>query len=347
MFNDEKTKKFNNAIKNQDLKSALLCVSDNFETNYNQELKLFEISNPNTIFQTMNEIVQEGNKISDKFLSLTSIYYNANYYWDIGVGTGRGTVLDKYPYLARCYEERMETPEYCRTLFVEWQKLFDKMINDTVAYRSKHNSADFYRWPHDYEEYVIERPVHTLLNVLFSQVTKEEIFQIIVDCKKYPKVPYGETSLDKRYNEQNSRYYDVQCLASWISENALTLLKNKTEEKISKKIPLVSEGLIQEIKLIYRDLIKDKNLLEPQDLLIVEKLYEQRLPELLEQYENFDHKNYAKLTHKHKNADDLLLSSLNEMHSMFESFNEKLNVKKVENLSFNLRLTKEFIKHNF
>lgn len=350
MFDEEKkvkNKLFENSIKDKDLKSALICVSSQFETNYEQELKLFEISNSKTIFEVMNELAQEGISINDKYLALACIYYNPTYYWDIGVGTHREIVLDKYPYLARQYEEKIENPEYCRTLFLEWKKLFDKMIQDKVPYKDERHSAEFYKWAHDYEEYVIESTAHNLLNVLFSQTKKEELINIIIQCPNYPKEPHAAKDIDRRYNKQNSRYYDVQYLATWLSSNAMPLVKKNPQTKMSRNLPLISQGLIQEINLIYKDLIKDKILLEPEDLLIVEKLYEQRLPELLNEYENFDHKNYAELTHKNKNANDLLFSSLTQMHEMLESFNEKLTIKKVENLSFNLRLTKEFIKHNF
>lgn len=350
IFSDEKTKEqvklLKKSIKSKDLKNVLIAASQ-IDTNYAQELTVFELFNEKTIFEVLNDLAQNNTMISNKVLALATLYFNPSYSWEIGVGTNQDTVLDKYPYLARLYEDKIENPEYNRTLFLEWKKLFFRMIKDEAVYKDEKHHAKVYHWAHDYEEFIIEYPALRMSKVLFSEAKKEELFEIILNCKNYPKVPHAKTDIDRRYNQQNSRYYDVQNFSTWLSETVLPLLNSKKEEKLSRKIPLVSQGLIQEIKLIYKDLIVDKNLLEPQDTLIVEKLYQQRLPELLSEYENFDHKNYADLTHKNKNADELLFSSLSEMHAMFEQFNEKMNVKKIENLSFHLRLTKEFIKHNF
>lgn len=347
IFADEKTKQFNKAIKNRDLKEALIAVSQDMQTSKSQELKVFELTDRNDIFKVMNDMLQEGLIISDKYLALASIYFNAKYFWDIGVGTNRGQ-QNNYPYLSNHFAQKIEETDYCRTLFVEWKKLFEDMVNQKTVYKNDYNKSEFYYWPHDYEEHVIERSAHSFLNVMFKEAKKEEILKLMIDCKKYPKVPYGATEIDKAYNQQNSRYYDVQYLSTWLSQYALPLIKKDENKKLSQSVPLVSQGLIQEIKLIYKELVDNKSLLEPQDWLIIEKLYEQRLPELLEQYDSFDHKNFHDLkNNKNQNAFELLFKSLSEVHSMFESFNETINIKKVENLSFNVKLTKEYIKHNF
>lgn len=347
IFADEKTKQFNQSIKNKDLKSALIA-SSNMETNKGQDLRLFELIESNDIFQVLNDLTQEGIEVKDKYLALSSIYLNAKYFWDIGVGTTREAQRKDYPYLTILYEKKIEEKSYQRTLFVEWTKLFTDMVNDQTQYRDDINTSSFYSWPHDYEENVIERTAFTFLNIMFKEAKKEELLKIISDCQKYPKIPHAKTEIDKQYNQQNSRYYDVQHLSSWLSENALPLINREGIKKFSPTIPLVSQGIIQEIHLMYNELINDKSLLEPQDLLITEKLYEQRLPELLNQYENFDHKNYSDLTNsKNQNASELLLKSLTEVYQVFENLNEKINLKKIENLSFNVKLTKEYIKHNF
>lgn len=350
IFADETTKEnvklLKKSIKNKDLKNVLIAASA-LDISYAQELSIFELFSEHTIFDTLNELAKNNKVISDKILALSTIYYNPSYYWEIGVGTNKDTVLEKYPYIARLYEEKIEDAQYCRRLFLEWKNLFFKMIKDEVVYKDEKNNAQVYRWAHTFEEFVIEYPAHNMPKVLFSQANKEELFDIILNCKNYPKVPHSKRDIDKRYNEQNSRFYDVQYFATWLSENVLPLLNNKKAEKVSKKISLVSQGLIEEINLIYTDLIKEKDLLKPEDLLIIEKLYQQRLPEVIHEYENFDHKNHATLTHKNKNAEEFLNLFLSEMHTMFEIFNEQLNEKKIENLSFHVRLTKEFIKHNF
>lgn len=344
--NKEQYKRLKQAIKSKDLKGSLTNASL-LELNYKQELTLFELFDENNIFEVLNELSQDNTYISDKILALSTLYYSPSYFWSIGVGSNNNTVLDKYPYIARLYEEKIESSDYLRTLFLEWKKLFFKMIKQEAIYKDEQHTAQVYNWAHEYEEFNIEYPAFNMTKILFNQAKKEELFEIILNCKNYPKIPHATKEIDKRYNEQNSRYYDLQCFSTWLSESVLPLLNNSKEEKASKKIPLVSQGLMQEINLIYNDLIIDKNLLEPQDSLILEKLYQQRLPELLTEYEKFDHNNYANLTHKNKNADELLFTSLSQIYTMFEQFNEKVNVKKLENLSFHMRLTKEFIKHNF
>lgn len=349
IYLDEKKKQFNKAIKNKDLKEALIAVSQDMKTSRSQELKLFELTVNNNIFKIMDDMFKEGLVISDKYLALTSIYFNVTYFWDIGLGTNRGK-QDKYPYLTNYLEKRIEEPEYCRTLFVEWKNLFEDMINQKTVYKVGYIKSEFYYYPHDYEAYVIERSASTFLNIMFKESTKEEILKIMLDCRKYPKVFFSSNEIDKLHNEQNSRYRDVQYFSHWLSQKALPLIKKMKNKElmINSNIPLVSQCLIQEIKLIYKDLMADKSLLEQKDWLIVEKLYHQRLPELLEQYEAFDHKNYHDLkNHNNKNISELLFQSLSEVHSMFESFNEKINIKKIENLSFSVKLTKEYIKHNF
>lgn len=347
IFEDEKTQQLNKAIKSRNLKEALIIIGSGMQTSKTQELKLFELTEDCDIFQTMNEILQEGHKISDKYLALASIYFNAKYFWDVGVGTDRGE-QNKYPLLVNCYAQKIEDSNYCRTLFLEWKSLFEDMINQKTIYKDDTNQSNFYYWPHDYEEYVIEKSAFILVNTMFKEAKKEEILQIIADCKKYPKIPKAKKEIDKLYNQQNSRYYDVRYFSTWLSKNALTIVKKEDKEEKYKNIPLVSQGLIQEIKLIHKELIENEKLLEPQDILIIKKLYSQRIPELLAQYENFDHKNFGELkNNKNQNASELLFKSLSEVHSMFDAFNDKISIKKVENLSFHVRLTKEFIKHSF
>lgn len=340
-------KQFNTAIKEQNLKAALSTIIEGYESNISQDIKMFELIDTSDIFEVLNELAQEGKNIPDKYLALTSIYWNAKYFWDIGHGTSYTKENSPYPYLSKLYQEKINNPQYARVLFTEWKRLFSEMITEKTPYRSDTNTSAFYTWPHDYEENVIERTAFSLSNVMFKEAKKEEILEIMSSCQYYPKKPYGATEIDKMYNKQNSRYYDVQYLSSWLSENALPLTLNKKEISLNMEVPLVSQGLIKEIKLYYTEIEKDKSLLEPQDNMLFEKLFEQRLPELLKEYQSVD-KNYHHLKNKDNlSADELLYNSLLEMRSIFEDFTKKINDKKIEDLSFNVKLTREFIKHNF
>lgn len=348
LFYNEQRKQFNQAIKNQDMKAALIVISEGYQTSVSQDIKMFELIDNNKIFEVMDQLAQEARKIPDKYLALASIYWNAEYFWDIGHGTDHIiTEVPKYSYLSKIYQEKVMEPGYERTLFVEWKRLFQDMILETTQYRDRKNISKFYYSPHDYEEHVIERTAFSLCNVLFKQATKAEILDTILQCQHYPKKPKAVEEIDKLYNIQNSRYYDVQYLSGWLSENAFPLTLIKKENIATIDIPLVSQGVINEIKIFYIEIDKDKKLLEPQDNFLFEKLYNQRLPELLNEYQGID-KDYAYMTNRNnKNASELLYNSLLEIRAIFETFNEKVNIKKVENLSFGLKMTKEFIKHAF
>lgn len=344
-------KKFNKAIKNQDMKAALTFIIEGYKTSLSQDIKMFELIDNNNIFEIMDQLTQQNLIIPDKYLALASIYWNSEYSYDIGHGTeNKISEIKKYFYLSNLYKEKVTQQSYGRTLFVEWRRLFKDMTLETTQYRDKDNNSKFYYEPHSYEEYVIEKTAYSLCNVMFKQATTEEILNTILQCQYYPKKPKAVEEIDKLYNIQNSRHYAVQYLSSWLSENALPLTLDKKVNIvniITNEIPLISQGVINEIKIFYIEINNDKKLLELQDRFLFEKLYNQRLPELLNDYQIID-KNYTDMKNKNsKSANELLYSSLLEINAIFENFNKKINIKKIENLSFNLKITKEFIKKVF
>lgn len=347
LFYNEQKQKFNKAIKDQNMKLALSTIIDGYKTSMKQDMKMFELVDTNDIFSVMDNLIKEGKEIPNKYLALTSIYWNSNYVWDIGHGTAHNSNQSKYIYLGTVYEKKVKEPEYCQVLLKEWKRLFKDMIKQSTVYRSEKNISKFYYTPHDYEELVIERSAYSLCKIMFSQAKKDEIIEIILNCKKYPKIPYANKEIDRRYNRQNSRYYDVQYFSAWLSENALPLTRiNNNQEQTYIEIPIVSQGLLNEIKLFYEEINSNKKLLEPENKLLFEKLYTQRLPELLNHYQNID-KKYNMTNRNNQNADELLYNSLLEVRTIFERFNNELDIKKIEKFSLNIKITKEFIKHTF
>lgn len=345
MFRLNNNKDFDNALKNKDLNGALLSVINGFEPNKKQTLKLFELTEFNNIFEIMDSLIKGGNKIPDKYLILSSIYLSSTYWWDVGVGTERKEYEIKYPYLTNLYEKKLNDSKYNRLLFEEWKNLFNEMIEDKTIYKDQKHKSTFYYWAHDYEEFVIEKTAFMFEKKMFKEVTNEELLKIIINCKNYPKIPHKGDKDEFLYNRQNSRYYDVQCFAKWLSSKIAPNVNNNKEFSVA--IPLVSQGVINEINLYYKEIVSNK-LLDAKDDLLFKKLYEQRLPELLNQYEIVKDKNITKFKDgKSKNADDFLYESLLEIRSIFNEFSDKINLKKIENLSLNVRVTKEFIKHSF
>lgn len=349
LFINEEKNKFNKAIKNKDIKSAFTVIIEGYKTNKEQDIKLFELIENNEIFEIMESLTKEGKIIPDKYLALASIYWNSKYFWDIGYGTERGEKSNDYPNISSVYAEKVKNSEYARVLFVEWSLLFKDMVEEKTKYRDSKNTSSFYFPPHEYEEQVIEKTAYSLGNIMFKEATKEEIIEIILSCQKYPKKPKAGEDIERLYNIQNSRYYDVQYFSSWLSENALSLTLEKTKKDLilDKSIPLVSQGIINEIKIFHNEIEINKKLLEPQDQMLYEKLFEVRLIELLNDYQEIN-KEFLEIKNKNEQSpDNLLYTSLLEIRDMFENLNEKVNIKKIEELSFNVKLTREFIKHTF
>lgn len=348
LFINEEKNKFNKAIKSKNIKSAFTVITDGYQTNKEQDMKLFELIENSEIFEVMEDLVKEGKTIPDKNLALASIYWNSKYFLEIGHGTTNNQ-KSKYFYLDILYEEKINDPQYARLLFVEWSLLFKDMVEEKTKYRDNKNTSNFYYSPHDYEEQIIEQTAYSLGKVMFKEATKEEIIEIILSCQNYPKKPKAKTEVERLYNIQNSRYYDVQYFSSWLSENALSLTLEKTKKDLilDKSIPLVSQGIINEIKIFHNEIEINKNLLEPQDQMLYEKLFEVRLIELLNDYQEIN-KEFLEIKNKNEQSpDNLLYTSLLEIRDMFENLNEKVNIKKIEELSFNVKLTREFIKHTF
>lgn len=347
IFLNEKRINFNKAIKNKDLIAAFSAIAQGYESSPKQDLKMFALQTESNIFSCMDTVIKKGEIIPDKYLALATICFNRTYSAEISYGTYNKKPSNRFPDLQELYNKKVTQPEYRRRLFLEWQKLFKDMIFEKTTYKSNDNHSTFNRSAHFYEEHVIESSAFHLKDILFKEASKEEILEIISQCQFYPKKPYGKNAFERQYNIQYSRYQDVQRFSRWLSENILLENMIKNNKTLNIEIPTDSKGVIEEIKLFYLDINKDKNLLEPQDELLFEKLYNQRLFELLDKYQDLDQK-YDNLTNKNNlNANEILQKSLIDIRDIFEDFYNKVNLKKVENLSFQLRLTREFIKNSF
>lgn len=332
------------AIKSKNLQEAFLILFD-IEASNSQILKCFELVEDNDLFDVFNNFLRENKEIPDKYLALSSIYFNSQYFWDI---KHKSADNENYPLLKRKFLEKEKDIVYQRVVFDEWKRLFIEMIEDKTIYKSAKNKSKFYRWPHEYEEYVIENSANNL-KFMFNAANKKEILNLIMSCPKYPKIPQESNKEENLYNAQNSRYYDVQYFGKWLNNEILPkLIKNNDNQDFKfSEIPLISEGVIKEIKLFYSDIKKNLELLEPEHQLLSKKLCEVRLKELIDEYKSINDKKITKIKNgKEYNADDLLYDSLIEIRNIMNDYNEKIIEKQLENLSIGIRATSGFIKNS-
>ena len=250
--------------------------------------------------------------------------------------------------MKKTYIEKEKNVDYQRVVFNEWKRLFNEMIDDKTIYKSEKNKSSFYHWPHTYEEYIIENGANNL-KFMFNSASKKEILELIINCPNYPKIPQKNNKKEYDYNAQNSRYYDVQYLGRWLNNEILPkLIKNNDNQDFKfSEIPLISEGVIKEIKLFYSDIKKDLELLEPEHQVLATKLCEVRLKELIDEYKSIHDKKVTKVKNgKTYNADDLLYDSLIEIRNIMNDYSQKIIEKQLENLSIGIRATSGFIKNS-
>lgn len=343
MFNKNNIE-LNREIKSQNAKKAFLLLFK-IDANNEQIMRCFELVDNQDLFEVFDSILRENLEIPDKYLALNSIYFNAKYFWDIKHKSGDE---EKYALLKKTYIEKEKNVDYQRVVFNEWKRLFNEMIDDKTIYKSEKNKSSFYHWPHTYEEYIIENGANNL-KFMFNSASKKEILELIINCPNYPKIPQKNNKKEYDYNAQNSRYYDVQYLGRWLNNEVLSKLikDNQVENLDVMDMPLISKGVIKEIKLFYVEIKQHIDLLEPEHQVLFKKLYEVRLKELVDEYHSIYNKKTTKIKNgKEYNADELLYDSLIEIRNIMDNYSNKIIEKQLENLSIGIRATSGFIKNS-
>ena len=249
----------------------------------------------------------------------------------------------KFPLTKSLYEEKLNDNSFKRKVFEYWSGLLKEAVNHNITY-SGDESNKFYLLPHNFYEKVIEKPVMMLKEVLFETASREEYLDTLITLRKYPKTFKGIPSSLVAYVNQESPWLHARNLPYTIEKNNYFYASKKSLQKnmvndlsLSNKeviIPQDCQVILNSIQAIFKDLNKDYNLLTPEDQFIVKNLYENRLPELINNFGEIKDEYRSNINSiTDKNANELLNESLKNIEEMAKFVLGNLNDTKLLNLS--------------
>ena len=131
-----------------------------------------------------------------------------------------------------------------------------------------------------------------------------------------------------------------------MTTNRAPKLKPKIQ---SEDLPKISKKTVGEIKVLHDYLSQNKDHLEPQDAMLFEKIYLQRMPEVIDNYKSIDAKRAIDIstTTTKGTPDELLQQALASIKDIMIEFKGKAERQKIKDLDFSNKLTKNFIKKTF
>lgn len=234
-------------------------------------------------------------------------------------------------------------------VFKEWLKIVSKLNNDS---------------PYFNLEYKVVKP-YDLFNIdLIPKLSPENLIDLKsilsefkannMDKKKddlylIDRIIIG---LDSRIgalgNKKNNQEIDQLIAKSKIVylDNIMSKVKPKKEIMVSadhdmKSLPKDAQEILQKIENTYNKLYKNKDVIEIEALMDIDRFIEKRIPEMIVTYFNCDTTtdNNDAMT-----AKKLLVESLKNINTYFENINEKINQSNLKVLSANYKYTQNFVK---
>lgn len=284
--------------------------------------------------------------IPDRYLIKAIFHASHNFNYSIYnyIALEQCLTVCKFPLTKSLYQERFQDDNFKRQIFDYWSESLNNVINHKINYCANENTKNFYILPHEFYEKVIENPVMMLKEILFEKATREEYLNSLIALRKYPKDFQGISNKLVAYVKQESPWLKARNLPYTIEKNNFfnnsikSLQQNSIIDiSLGKKddtLPKESKIILNNIQTIFTQLNKDYNLLTPEDQFIIKNIYENRLPELIKNFEDIKKEyrdNMNSITDK--NANELLIESLKSIEDMTLIVLDNLNEKKILNLS--------------
>lgn len=305
-------------------------------------------------FDLFEKILTKGIVIPLKYLALASLYCCPSFMLYVK-GNNEQTSL-RYTRVKRLYSEKIKTDEFKSILFSEWKKIIDSIVDNSMQYQTIKHTTSFYQMPHTLFEDVVRYPVTEFNQILFEQANEKDYLDVLIKLTNYPRVFSKIDNIDTNYFKQESAYYEAIHLSKIIEENSqfYHMKRNQSqrktkEQKIEEKIgnvtpelPLYCQGILNEIKLLFTEIKKDKQLLNSDEIFNAENLYIVRLPEVLSKYNNINQSYLIdNNSTQNKTTDELLYDSLLQIQNIYENLLSSINEVKIKNLSIQQKYIQE------
>lgn len=278
----------------------------------------------------------------------------------------------KYPYLTQLYQNKFQDKKFQQFVFSSWKKAIENLI--TTHPKKYFSIGDKTRYS---EIYIIQNLHFAIVSSfgnantgffsLFSEMKMNDYLKMMSDIKDYMnkndffvkkqlKTSYGHSAfainyavdhiLSETYDKmklQSDLLYseDFQSLSNTsipLVHQTLTELNQPYNPKKNVELPPIAKKIIQSIQQSYQFIQYNDQILDENHRQDVQRLVNQRIPEILETYFKIIHSTIP----TEKNPDELLLNSLGNIEMTLMTIAKNLNEKNMSLLSVSHRYTEEF-----